>query len=946
MYRLPSRKAFLADVATAWGPWHETYPENQVGMQLTVVAGAAGTGRTEVLRDCYELCARGQDYWPATLPVSPNEVSQPLAPDPFEAPAEVGIPYLWLAMTGWADTFPILDAARQINDHISPILDAVLATDTVARDRLFAALERDLLVAPLAPLARPLAESISTLLRPSRPGHRLDRSEIAKALRPDAGQTIHPRQRAATRQLAINEAFSWARVGALVPLVIAVDDAHLLDPITVDFLSTLLRHGTRGLMILSVDTDFQPIDGTAGPNPALAGWLEEESANTHGIALNLGRTPDSELTELALDRLSTAIASVQPNESGPSDEQVKAGGPVQRSALDEVVRASAGLPGRLTTLVADTEVRHALTHPGAVLPDLDSITRRRILDQRWSELPATTRDLLARLALCGARVPIAFLPASVDPPELYQAMALGWLRSKYIVFGSRDLWQTAYDHVQDELSDDQEEAILNELSNHVTTVRHDGSWAAYDLRGAEDVLAALIRGNGSDNEQLAAADLMRLRRATGRQAASLSVLDAIYGATVGLDTSRFGSGVEAPLIRAAIDGYYDVGEDRRAGELLQQRHTTCEHESGPGGVEAIAAANDALLHWAAIVERDQGHPGRQEREHHVTSLSETLLRTLEEGRVDDQRVPDTRIRLANSYSRGNRPQDAAAQLELAIDEYSDLFSPYDPRTLALRDQLAVAYLDAGTPDRALQLLGETFVIRERAFGISHPDTLDTANSIGYVYCETGDSGKSIQVHQETLSDRNWALGPFHPDTLNSQNNLGLAYYVSGDLERAIPLFRDTLTAREWFLGPDHVDTIMSRNNLALAYTAAKDLKQAIPLYEHALADLERRFGPHHPDAFGYRTNLARAHSMQGDVNRGIQLGEQALAESIELLGPDHPHTLAVQATLATAYTAARNPQRALPLHEKTLATAKRVLGRRHPQTLEYRWNLKVARMLR
>lgn len=144
----------------------------------------------------------------------------------------------------------------------------------------------------------------------------------------------------------------------------------------------------------------------------------------------------------------------------------------QQTALRDVIQASDGAPGRLMTLVADPRVYRALTHPEAVMPnDLGRITRRRILDQHWKDLSSSSREALAKLALCGPRTPDAWRPSTVSLEDAEQAARAGWLRPKSLQFRSAAQWETAYNQASEQLTDDQEESVLGELSSRIGAAR-------------------------------------------------------------------------------------------------------------------------------------------------------------------------------------------------------------------------------------------------------------------------------------------------------------------------------------------------------------------------------------------------------------------------------------------------------------------------------------------
>jgi tetratricopeptide (TPR) repeat protein len=203
--------------------------------------------------------------------------------------------------------------------------------------------------------------------------------------------------------------------------------------------------------------------------------------------------------------------------------------------------------------------------------------------------------------------------------------------------------------------------------------------------------------------------------------------------------------------------------------------------------------------------------------------------------------------------------------------------------------------------QAIQI-GELLVPdQERLQGPDHPDTLSARNNLAVAYRDAGRADEAITLDEQNLANRERVLGPDHPHTLGARNNLAASYQDAGRTDEAITLYEQNLANYERLQGPDHPDTLTARNNLAAAYQDAGRADEAITLYEQNLADLERVLGPDHPHTLGARNNLAAAYQDAGRTDEAISLHEQNLADRERLLGPDHPNTLNSRINLATAY---------------------------------------------
>ena len=282
---------------------------------------------------------------------------------------------------------------------------------------------------------------------------------------------------------------------------------------------------------------------------------------------------------------------------------------------------------------------------------------------------------------------------------------------------------------------------------------------------------------------------------------------------------------------------------------------------------------------------------------------------------------------------------AAVSLSDAVHLLDETLGPDDPRTLAARGNLAVAYQSAGRLDQAVLLFEQVLAAHEHVLGPDHPGTLAARNNLAGAYESAGRPDEAIDLFERTLEDRKRALGENHPDILTLRNNLAFAYRSAGRLDEAIDLFKRNLEDREHLLGSDHPDTLTSRNNIASAYRSAGRLDEAIDLFERTLEDREHLLGPDHPDTLTSRDNLASIYRSAGRLDEAIELHEQNLADRERILGADHPHTLTSRNNLANAYQDAGRLEQAIDLYEQNLTETLRILGPDHPNTKTFRNNL-------
>lgn len=155
--------------------------------------------------------------------------------------------------------------------------------------------------------------------------------------------------------------------------------------------------------------------------------------------------------------------------------------------------------------------------------------------------------------------------------------------------------------------------------------------------------------------------------------------------------------------------------------------------------------------------------------------------------------------------------------------------------------------------------GESLVADcERLLGDTHPKTLAARNNLASAYVEAGRLAEAIPLLERTLTGCEKILGDTHPHTLVTRNSLASAYYKAGLLAEAIPLFERTLADREKILGYNHPDTQVSRNNLA-AHQAA------------------RRSPGRHADSLEVSREI---HNLLKDIPQDDPLGRQGVVEAL------------------------------------------------------------------
>lgn len=207
--------------------------------------------------------------------------------------------------------------------------------------------------------------------------------------------------------------------------------------------------------------------------------------------------------------------------------------------------------------------------------------------------------------------------------------------------------------------------------------------------------------------------------------------------------------------------------------------------------------------------------------------------------------------------------------------------------------------EAGRPADAAELHQQLLPSCVHDFGADHPHTLACRHSLAQWLGHSGRLEEAIHDFERLLVERTPVLGPNHLETLGYRHNLAHWLGEAGRLEEAIAQTERVLAGRTRLLGPDHPDTLTSRHNLASWLGNAGRLEEAIVHDDRVLADRTKVLGPDHPHTLNSRNNLASWLFQAGQLPEATHQFEHVVTDLTRVLGQDHPKTLASRYSLAT-----------------------------------------------
>lgn len=442
--------------------WETAAGEDRMG--LVVVEGPTGIGKTAVVQALYEQLAMRQArpaYWPATFdapnaagirnlgPAGSEDDGRPGPASASEgivwrraraeriypldmAPAEGARPeFFWWGLTARPGEFAVLGGDPQIKHHVQGIADAIARGDRLTRDRLVMAAKSVSLLAALGGLGPMLATTAANadtaqdaveLLR-STPDVFRSRASLLQAARSRNSGTVFS---VTARQEALAGAEKDAQVLGLaarvLPMLIVVEAAQFLDPVTTTLLRALARQPqSAGLIVLLVDSDQPSGDESDVPGETLGDWLSAQDRAQHLIRIRIKPLPADEMIQIAVTELGTGL-----------DTQM----------LARVLDFSAGVPGILYDLLEAPAVAQALREGGAGPADLAAIPQLQAVRDALASTSAPIRRALAVASVHGRMTVRGWLCSPGPSPEgpgfagavtadaVDAAIAAGWLQQR------------------------------------------------------------------------------------------------------------------------------------------------------------------------------------------------------------------------------------------------------------------------------------------------------------------------------------------------------------------------------------------------------------------------------------------------------------------------------------------------------------------------------------
>ncbi|MGE0877806.1 MAG: tetratricopeptide repeat protein [Acidimicrobiia bacterium] len=275
-------------------------------------------------------------------------------------------------------------------------------------------------------------------------------------------------------------------------------------------------------------------------------------------------------------------------------------------------------------------------------------------------------------------------------------------------------------------------------------------------------------------------------------------------------------------------------------------------------------------------------------------------------------------------------------LHLLVDDVTTALGATHRLTLTMRMYAAIWTGEAGDSAAALAALRSVLPQQIAQFGLGGTDTLLTRRSIIRLMARWGQLREALSAMHELVPDEVRVFGASNRKVL--QDRLLVAQWTGelGNPQAALAMVQAVLPELVRTLGPDHPETLRARNNLGGLFHRSGSREEALTLFRNLLRDGERVLGPEDRTILMTRLHLAVDEVDFGDVEHGRDLLETILRIQRRVLGTEHPDTLRTHDHLTGVVHRLDGPAAALAMLEPLLDTYARSLGPDNLYTLSAR----------
>ncbi|MBV9504890.1 MAG: tetratricopeptide repeat protein [Acidobacteriia bacterium] len=167
-----------------------------------------------------------------------------------------------------------------------------------------------------------------------------------------------------------------------------------------------------------------------------------------------------------------------------------------------------------------------------------------------------------------------------------------------------------------------------------------------------------------------------------------------------------------------------------------------------------------------------------------------------------------------------------------LDSCATKLGPFDPQTVTVANQLAIAYWNAGETNQAISILNRALDGIEAAAGGEHQARIHLLGTLGRIMTEEAHWEQAGVVFGEILDLCTQQYGAQHASSLAAKGDLATVLFESGKSVEAAELEREALAGAHMFLGRRHPVTCVLTWNRGLRFEREAGTRLA-----DAMADL-------------------------------------------------------------------------------------------------------------
>lgn len=300
---------------------------------------------------------------------------------------------------------------------------------------------------------------------------------------------------------------------------------------------------------------------------------------------------------------------------------------------------------------------------------------------------------------------------------------------------------------------------------------------------------------------------------------------------------------------------------------------------------------------------------------------------------------DLKLNLADLYSLMGQ-YTAAEELYKSCAKYYSAHQ--DKTTYSLYLGNYAAFLQAtGNFTKADELLKETLVIKEKAFGVQSEEYLTTYENLSLLYLSTGkyELAKATLLKVEKIKRGNKNIST--SSLAYTFTNLGVVHRLIGDYVTAENYLKDALDRYTLAHGQGHVLIASVQNELGLLYLKMGNIKAAQPNFEQALNTYETVHSKLHTEYASVLENLATLSHIEGNDEKSRELLTEVLKIDEATLGTSHPLYSKTLHNLASILAELEEYEESARLYNQALELENKLYGTQHPSYANTLYNVAV-----